>query len=43
MYLNLSISQFIGRLLAHIPLEDFKMIRRYRLYSRRHQKKTQEI
>lgn len=39
IYLTLSISQFIGRLLAHIPLEDFKMIRRYGLYSRRHKKK----
>lgn len=27
-------SQFIGRLLAHIPPKNFKMIRRFGLYSR---------
>ncbi|MGL5988204.1 transposase [Cetobacterium sp.] len=39
IYLTLSIDQFIGRLLLHIPPKDFKMIRRFGLYSRRHKKK----
>lgn len=39
IYLTLPIDQFIGRLLSHIPPEDFKMIRRFGLYSRRHKKK----
>lgn len=39
IYLTLPMAQFIGRLLAHIPPENFKMIRRYGLYSRRHKNK----
>ncbi|MGL6130850.1 MAG: transposase [Fusobacteriaceae bacterium] len=36
----LRIDQFIGRLLAHISPEDFKMIKRFGLYSIRHKKKN---
>lgn len=37
-YLTLSIENFIGRLLAHIPPKGFKMIRRFGIYSRRFNK-----
>ena len=33
--LTLTTNQFIGRLLSHIPLKNFKMIRRFGLYARR--------
>ena len=36
IFLTLPMTQFIGRLLAHIPPKNFKMIRRFGLYSRRY-------
>lgn len=34
-YLTLTIEKFIGRILSHIPPKNFKMVRRFGLYSRR--------
>lgn len=39
IFLTLPMTQFIGRLLAHIPPKNFKMIRRFGLYSRRYKNK----
>ena len=38
-FLTLSISKFIGRILSHIPPQNFKMVRRFGLYSRRSKNK----
>jgi len=38
-HLTLSINKFIGRLISHIPPKNFKMVRRFGLYSRRSKNK----
>lgn len=38
-FLTLTIEKFIGRILSHIPPKNFKMVRRFGLYSRRSKNK----
>nr|WP_308222874.1 transposase [Metabacillus halosaccharovorans] len=40
---TLTVEEFIGRLIRHIPDENFKTIRYYGVYSRRTKKKAREL
>ena len=39
-YLTLTIDNFIGRIISHISPKNFKMVRRFGIYSRRSKNKT---